>query len=211
MAIDTPPDEIDDATLVRRIADRRDDNEQRAQDALATLMARYAGRVTGHLRTQFRHQLRNPDEITQVIDDAALRVWNAAGSFDASRPFGPWFLTIAHNLALDLIRGEEELAELPPTYDPEDHCEDESQEIDPETEWRIQQLDDIIENELKGFEQILARADMAAGGSADSRRLADQHGKTIGTVETTRSKVRKKIRTKMLEREARRPRTKGSK
>jgi DNA-binding CsgD family transcriptional regulator len=40
---------------------------------------------------------------------------------------------------------------------------------------------------------------MAAGGSADSRRLADLHGKTIGTVETTRSKVRKKIRTKVLD------------
>jgi RNA polymerase sigma-70 factor (ECF subfamily) len=212
MATETPPDEADDTTLVRRIADRRDERDTCALDALKTLMARYAPRVTGHLRTHFANQLHHlePD---QVVDDAALRVWNSAGSFDPARPggFGPWFLTIAHNCAIDLLRGEEGHAEIPEGHDPEDRCDDESLAPSPETEWRIQQMDDIIENELKGFEQVVARADLAAGGSADSRRLADLHGKTIGTVETTRSKVRKKLRTRILEREAQRPRQKGKK
>jgi hypothetical protein len=101
-----------------------------------------------------------------------------------------------------LIRGKEKHAELDAEHEIEDPCGDESLAPSPETVWRIQQMDDIIENELTGFEQVVARADMAIGGSADSRRLAKQYHKAIGMVDTTRSKVRKKIRTKILEREA---------
>lgn len=204
MATEAPPDEADDATLVRRIADRQDER------ALRTLVARYAKRVTGHLRSQFRDQLRHP-EIDQAVNDAALKVWDAAAKFDPGRPggFGPWFLTIAHNCALDLLRGEEDHPELDPAHDPQDHCEDESHAPSPQTEWRIAQMEDIIENELKGLEQIVARADLALGDSADSRRLATENGTTVGSIDTTRSKVRKKIRTKILEREAQQARKKG--
>src|SRR5436309_1370139 len=54
---DTPGD--DDATLVRRIAEERDER------ALAELLERHAPKVTGDLRHRFRHQLQHPD-----IDEA---------------------------------------------------------------------------------------------------------------------------------------------
>ena len=72
-------------------------------------------------------------------------------------------------------------------------------------------MEDIIENELKGFEQVVARADVAVGDSADSKRLATQYGKSLNTVYVTRSKVRDKIKRGILEREARMDSTKGRK
>jgi hypothetical protein len=110
-----------------------------------------------------------------------------------------------------LLRGEEEHAEFPEGHDPEDHCDDEDLVPSEETEWRIQQMDDIIENELKGFEQVVGRALIATGDAVDSHRLAQQYGKTIGTVDTTKSKVKKKIGQRILEREAQRNRKKGPK
>jgi RNA polymerase sigma factor (sigma-70 family) len=202
---ETPPGE-DDATLVRRIANRD-------EGALIKLMKRYAPKVTGYLISQF-YQLKR-QEIDQAVNDAAQNLWRSAGTFNIEKgKFGSWFLTIAHRAALDILEGEEKEPAGELDFDPRDvtsdDCDDEPESL-PLDEWRVQQLDDIIENVLTGFEQILARADMAVGGSADSVRLAELHNKTIGTVHTTRSKVRKKIKRLILEREAVRNTTKGSK
>ncbi len=72
-------------------------------------------------------------------------------------------------------------------------------------------MEDIIENELTGFEQVVARRDVAVGGTADSHALAAEYGKTLNTVYVTRKKVRDKIRDGILAREARKVTTKGSK
>jgi hypothetical protein len=73
-------------------------------------------------------------------------------------------------------------------------------------------LERIIDYELKGFEQIVARADVAAGGpgAADTQLLMRQHNKSKNVVQATRSKVWKKIRETILEREALRDHTKGN-
>jgi DNA-directed RNA polymerase specialized sigma24 family protein len=201
-----PPGD-DDATLVRRIAEQED------EAALLELLKRYAPRITGYLERKFEHQLKHP-EIDQAVVNAAYNISRSAKSFNTVKgKFGKWFLTIAHRAALDILEGEQKQPAGELDFDPRDvtsDCDDEPESLSRD-EWRVQQMDHIIEHELTGFEQILARADMAVGGSADSVRLAQENKKTIGTVYATRSKVRNKIMRLILEREAVRNTTKGSK
>jgi hypothetical protein len=75
----------------------------------------------------------------------------------------------------------------------------------------VEQLEQIIEYELTGFEQALAREDLAAEGRADTERLMKKYKKSKGVVQSTRSKVWKKIRETILEREALLDRTKVNK
>jgi DNA-directed RNA polymerase specialized sigma24 family protein len=198
----------DDVTLVRRVAQERD------EQSLAKLMKRWSLKVTRYLASQFDHQL-DRDEIDQAVNDAAQNLWRSARTFNPEKgKFGTWFLTIAHRAALDIIDSEKKHVAAGMDFDPKDpvsdECDEDSESLSVD-EWRADQMDDIIENVLIGFEQILARADMAVGGSADSARLAEKHNKTKNTVQSTRSKVRKKIRNLILEREATRSTTKGTK
>jgi RNA polymerase sigma factor (sigma-70 family) len=196
----------DDATLVRRIAEDRDEH------ALADLLERHAPKVTGDLRHRFRHQLQHPD-IDEAVNRAAMKLWKNAHRFNGAKPFGPWFLRIAMRAALDILKGVKrkptsELKFDPP--DPErDDLDDEAQPS-PRTAWYMEQLERIIEHELKGFSQALARADLAAGGpgTADTQLLMRQHKKSQNVVHATRSKVWKRIRETILKREALRDHTK---
>ncbi|HEX3151481.1 MAG TPA: sigma factor [Gemmataceae bacterium] len=201
-----PPPGEDDATLMRRVADED-------QAALRTLLERYAPKVTGYLRKQFKNQLKHP-EIDEAVNIAAQRVWRYAPTFGPEQgTFRSWFLTIAHRAALKILKDEEEQPDGGLDFDPRDvtsDCDDEP-ESQSRDEWLAEQLGHIIEKELTGFEQIVARTDMAAGGSDGWVRLANEHNKTKNTVQATRSKVWKKIRGLLAEREAVRATTKGRK
>jgi DNA-directed RNA polymerase specialized sigma24 family protein len=192
--------EDDNATLVRRIAEDQDER------ALVELLERHAPKVTGDLRRRFRHQLQHPD-IDEAVNRAAMKVWKNAHRFDGTLPFGPWFLRIAQRAALDILKGEKRkptcVLEFDPP-DPEPDYLDDEPENSPRTAWYVEQLEWIIEYELKGFEQVVAQADVAAGGpgAADTQFLMRQHNKKKNMVQATRSKVWKKIRGMMLELEA---------
>jgi RNA polymerase sigma factor (sigma-70 family) len=201
--------EVDDATLVRRIAEHKD------QCALVDLLERHAPKITGDLRRRFRHQLQHPD-IDEAVNMAAMKLWKNAHRFDGRKPFGPWFLSIAMRAALDILKGVKrtptsELEFDPP--DPETDDLDEPTEPSAATDWYMEQLEQIIDNELRGFEQTVAQADIAAGGpgAADCQLLMRQYSKTKNVVQATRSKVWKKIRTTILDRESRRDHTKVKK
>ena len=56
-------------------------------------MHRYCARVTGSA-------LDGEDVMQEAIFDAYLKL----GSFDASRPLGPWLFRIAHNRCIDFLR-----------------------------------------------------------------------------------------------------------
>jgi DNA-directed RNA polymerase specialized sigma24 family protein len=194
----------DDATLVRRIAEDRDES------ALAELVARHATKVTGDLRWRFRHELQDID-IDEAVNRAAIKLWKNAVRFNRAKPFGPWFLTIAHRAALDILRGEARQQTCELTFDPPAQDSDDvdgAPELSPKMTWYVEQLEQIIDHELKGFEQALARADLAAGGRADTELLMKRHKKTKNVVQATRSKVWKKIREMINEREALLDRTK---
>jgi DNA-directed RNA polymerase specialized sigma24 family protein len=190
----------DDATLVRRIAEERDER------ALEELLTRHAPKVTGDLRHRFRHQLQHPD-IDEAVNRAALKLWERAGSFDGTQPFGPWFLTIAHRAALDILKGEKRRPRCALEFEPEDHDSvdaDDDLARSPRTAWFVEQLQRIINYELKGFEHVVAEADLAAGGpgAADTQWLMRKYKKNKNMVQATRSKVWKKIRATILKREA---------
>jgi DNA-directed RNA polymerase specialized sigma24 family protein len=204
--MDPTPRNDDDATLVQRIAEGRD------QSALAELMAKHGPWVTGDLQRRFRHQLQHP-EIDEAVNRAAINLWNNAHRFNRTKPFGPWFLTIAVRAAMDILKGEKRRPTCELEFDPPDldtDCGDEP-ELSPRVAWYVEQLEQIIDYELTGFEQALAREDLAAGGRADTERLMKKYKKSKGVVQSTRSKVWKKIRETILEREALLDRTKGNK
>ncbi len=201
------PRNDDDASLVQRIAEGRDES------ALAELMARHGPWVTGDLQRRFRYQLQHP-EIDEAVNRASIKVWNNAHRFDKTKSFGPWFLTIAVRAAMDILKGEKrrpvsELEFDPPG--PDTGCGDDEPELSPRVAWYVEQLEQIIEYELTGFEQALAREDLAAEGRADTERLMKKYKKSKGVVQSTRSKVWKKIRETILEREALLDRTKVNK
>lgn len=209
MAIETPPDEDIDVKLVCRIAEHRD------KDALTLLVSRCTPRAMGYLNKQFAGRLQEPER-DQAVNDAFHNVWRFADRFKPSEgDFGSWLIRIVQRAALSIIRGEKKhLAkelEFDPAYDPASDCDDEQSECGSGQMTRVEMLEDIIENELTGFEQIVARRDAAVGGSADSHTLAAEFGRSLNTVYATRTKVREKIRSRILEREARKDSTKGSK
>jgi RNA polymerase sigma factor (sigma-70 family) len=192
------PTEEDDATLLRRIADRRDES------ALKELMRRYTPKAMGYLLRNFARQLKHPD-MDQAVIDAFFKVWEKAHKFDQARKFGPWFIPFVRHAALDILEREKDQPRGGLGYDLPDHDTDYSDDEPghaPNASWRGEQLNQIIENELRGFEQILARADLAAGGQEDTQVLMKEHGKSKEVVQSTRSKVRKKIKEKILERES---------
>ena len=79
--------------------------------AFEEVVRRYQRRVYATaLRIVRRHDLA--DDVTQ---EAFIRAHRALGSYDATRPFGPWMCRIAANLAINHVRSpearEEELDE----------------------------------------------------------------------------------------------------
>ena len=163
----------DDAMLVHRIAVDRDES------ALAELLTRHVPKVTGHLRRQFRHQLNDID-IDQAVNDAAMKFWETPTSFNATKQFGPWFLTVAQRIAIDILRGESRRPTCVLGFDPPDpNAEDNDEEsvLSPRVTWYMEQLEQLIDYELTGFEQVVAQADLAGGGpgAADTQLLMRKH------------------------------------
>jgi len=70
-------------------------------DAAAVFVRRFQARVYGLALTM----LRDPDLAEDVAQDAFLRAWRYAGTYDARRgQVATWLLTIARNAALDRAR-----------------------------------------------------------------------------------------------------------
>jgi len=97
----------DDARLMLafRDGDRR---------AFETLFARYTPRVLTFLTRMVRDRAR-AEELTQ---DVFVRIYNAAGRYEASARFSTWIFGIAHNLALnDLARAHRKYEQAPGDLD----------------------------------------------------------------------------------------------
>src|SRR4051812_7667403 len=96
MADVSSPD-IDDVILVDRI--RRGD-----QDAMRLLLRSHGSRVQGALTKRFG-EILSDYEIEEAIQDAALKVWTAIGTYDSTvGVLRAWFYRIAFNAACDILR-----------------------------------------------------------------------------------------------------------
>jgi RNA polymerase sigma-70 factor (ECF subfamily) len=71
-------------------------------DALAAVYDRYQRAVWSVTR-----RTTGSDHLAaEAMQDTFIRAWQAAASYDPTRPLGPWLLTIARRTALDLVRRE---------------------------------------------------------------------------------------------------------
>jgi RNA polymerase sigma-70 factor (ECF subfamily) len=92
-------DDRDDAALVARARDDR----AALQGSFRALYQRHAGRVLRFLRAQTGSEERAKD----CLQETFLRLYHALDRYDAARPFGPWLLGIARNVAQDMLRREQ--------------------------------------------------------------------------------------------------------
>lgn len=197
--------EVDLELLIMQMAEKE-------EDALRQFLEAVGGKIKGFLMKLYRGVLKE-QEIDAAVNATAFNVWRFADRYTTAKGTPKtWIIRIARNAAISILRGENRnrTEESPddPHYDPADHCEDDPQEVG-SNRWRAHQMNDIIEHELTGLEQAVARADLAAGESTDAGRLAALHGTSKQSIYTTRSKYRAKIRKRVLEREASKDRPKG--
>ena len=200
------PPEIDDDALILRMLDKD-------ETALEEILYVYGPKVMGFLRKSFGDALNEP-ELHETFNRAAFNLWRFADRFKPERgSLRGWFIRIARNAAIGVLRGEtRHLAkdlEYDPAYDPADDHPDASPDVDSKENGRLQKLHDFIHNKLTGFERIVAINCFKAGAEPDTARLAAIYGKTRQNVDTVRSKVKKKIVQWMLDSESRQQIPKG--
>lgn len=196
---DRPDGQPEDLALVVPILDR-------SEAGLRAVILLFGPRVKGYLRKHYRDVL-DGDELQEAFCRTFEKVWRYAARFDDRKgTLAAWILRIARNCARTILTRErkhnEKALEYDPQYDPADdrsvvEVSDESSGA--EQRQRMKDLDAIIDA-LPNLQRAIVRADLAAGGTADSQRLADLHGSTKNSIEASRSKARSKIRDEMLKR-----------
>ena len=157
-------------------------------------------------------------EIEEAVSKAALKLWRSADQYNkASGTLGAWFFTMAQSAAIDIIRRErrfhKRFSSLMPECDPPDKEELDIDEepLSKEKKQQLKDLDNIIEHKLKGLQQVVVKADLAAGGLADASRLAELHNTSKNSIYVTRYKARERIAQEMQELEQSRERYRGKK
>ncbi len=154
--------------------------------AFEEIVRRYQRRVYGTaVRIVRRH-----DVADDVAQEAFVRAYQALGSFDPARPFGPWICRIAANLAINHLRSPE--AREDPL--PETHTQ---------TPSPIGPLDTLLHGEAQ---QVLERA---LGGLPSEQRavfalrvfeelsykeIAETLGIQMGTVMSRLARARERLR-----------------
>jgi len=72
------------------------------EDALVELHRRYAPYLAG----MARKMLNDSDDVQQCVQDAFMKAWDAASTFDPNKASAKtWLVTIAHRTVLNKIRG----------------------------------------------------------------------------------------------------------
>lgn len=158
-----------DEELLRRIA-RRD------PAALASLYDRYAPLVYGLARRIVRDEGQAEDLVQEVF----LRVWNRPQVYDQGRgSFRAWLLSVAHHLAVDLIRRRrrevsyrESLTGSTETPDPFEEALNEVNRAN------VRSLLDRLPSEQR---QVVV---LAYFEGLTQREIAERLGEPLGTVKT---------------------------
>ena len=91
----TPADERESAELMRR-------TQAGDQDAYAALLVR----LTTVTRQFARARIGGVPWLDDVVQETLVTVHRARHTYDASRPFAPWFYSIASSRLIDVLRRE---------------------------------------------------------------------------------------------------------
>ncbi len=186
---DPAPQQLDDTTIAVLIMDRD-------EEGLRSLLEAHGPAIKGALRKTYRDVLA-PDEIEEVLNQAAFHAWRKISQFDDTRgTLGAWFLAIARNAAIDYLR-QADRQRLDLVEDPSEHVDPWSVAEDfsdnPELQKLTEALNDIIDHVLSPQQREVVLADMAANGQADNERLADRLETSVAAVHTARSKAHRRI------------------
>jgi RNA polymerase sigma factor (sigma-70 family) len=167
------------------------------------LLKKYGGKVKSGLRCKFHRVLADP-EINEALNVATFNAFRAAHQYDESQgSLRAWFYKIAHNAALDILRGEKQPKAIPLEFAPPQPAEVEAQEDDhdhPEQQKRLFDLMEAIAS-LPKLQKAIIEADLASEeGVADAQRLAQAHGSTMNSIYVSRSQAISKLREDMRRR-----------
>ena len=167
---------------------------------LVRLMQAYGPRVKWLLMKKFAGVL-NEQDVDGAINLAAHNAWRAASDFDDRKArLGAWFYTIAHNAAVDLLRGSDaNRAATSLEFEPDLAPREPACIADDENDPVIEDLLRCIE-ELGTIQKTIIKADIAAGGDADAARLAKKLAIPKQHVYSYRNKARDALLKRMEKR-----------
>lgn len=76
----------------------------RAQDGDGSAYFRLLEAMTPYLRSLAARRHRDPNDIEDAVQDVLLTVHSIRHTYDPTRPFGPWLVTIANRRFFDRLR-----------------------------------------------------------------------------------------------------------
>lgn len=76
----------------------------RAQDGDRVAYHRLLQEITPYLRSLVARRHRNPHDIEDAVQDILLTIHSIRQTYDPTRPFGPWLVTIADRRSIDRLR-----------------------------------------------------------------------------------------------------------
>src|SRR5260370_12915249 len=75
-----------------------------AQDGDKAAYQRLLQEITPYLRSLAARRHRDPSDIEDAVQDILLTVHSIRQTYDPTRPFGPWLVTIANRRFIDRLR-----------------------------------------------------------------------------------------------------------
>ncbi len=96
-----------------------------AQDGDKAAYQRLLQEITPYLRSLAARRHRDPSDIEDAVQDILLTVHSIRQTYDPTRPFGPWLVTIANRRFIDRLRrqGRKRDRETPLMPEHETFCE----------------------------------------------------------------------------------------
>ncbi|MCB0311494.1 MAG: sigma-70 family RNA polymerase sigma factor, partial [Bdellovibrionales bacterium] len=169
----------------------------RDEEGLRCLLDTHGGKVKGYLAKTYGNVLSSI-ELNEALYQAAVNVWRNIDSYDENKgKLGSWFLRIAQNCAVDIIRRESkfsknEVREFNGSLDG-------IETIEPTTDDKsVRKLKKAFRNAVKDLPPVqrsIIEADLAAeDGRASAARLAEMHGTTAGSIRVSRNKAKANLK-----------------
>lgn len=182
------------------------------RDGLRLFLERHGGCLKAFLQKYFGDVLQE-GELAEALNVAVYNIWRFADRYEEGSKLASWCIRIAQRAAQSILRRETKYRaknlEYDITYDPagdpsEDGIADEASEDDP----KLDVLPKAIEM-LPALQKAIIKADLAADGVADARRLAEIHGTTINSIYVSRNKAHENLQ-RQVEQLSRQPANKRS-
>jgi RNA polymerase sigma-70 factor (ECF subfamily) len=151
-----------------------------AQDGDRSAYQRLLREVTPYLRSLAVRRHRDPSDVEDAVQDILLTVHAIRHTFDPTRPFGPWLVTIANRRFIDRLRrqGRRRHRETPLTAEHETFSEPQANlEEGPDRHELAQAIDELSPMQRKAVqllklkEMSLKEASTASGMSIASLKV----------------------------------------